>query len=67
LAFDLFPIKEILKNTGPVFLPDYNLDITSDNLYENIQNEVQNNSFLQTHQKASFLNRPFSKSFGCGS
>lgn len=55
LAIDLFPIKEILKNTGPVFLPDYNLDITSDNLYENIQNEVQNNSFLQTHQKASFL------------
>lgn len=55
VAVDLFPIKEILKSTGPVFLSDYNLNITSDNLYEETQSEVQNNFFPGTHQKASFL------------
>ena len=55
VAIDLFPIKEILKHTGPVFLSDYNMDITSDNLYEKTQNEVDNNFFPGTHKKASFL------------
>ena len=55
MAIDLFPIKEILRVTGPIFLSDYNLDITSDNLYEKTQNEVQDNFFPGTHKKASFL------------
>ena len=55
MAVDLSPIKEILKITGPIFLSDYNMDITSDNLYEKTQNEVQNNFFPGTHQKASFI------------
>jgi len=55
VAVDLFPIKEILKSTGPVFLSDYNLNITSDNLYEETQAEVQSDFFPGTHQKASFL------------
>jgi hypothetical protein len=54
-AVDLFPIKEILKYTGPIFLPDYNLDITSDNLYEKTESEAQDNSFAGSRQKASFL------------
>jgi hypothetical protein len=54
-AIDLAPVKEILKYTGPVFLSDYNLDITSDNLYEETQAEVQDNFFPGTHKKASFL------------
>jgi hypothetical protein len=54
-AIDLFPIKEILKYTGPIFLPDYNLDITSDNLYEKTESEAQDNSFPGSRQKASFL------------
>jgi hypothetical protein len=55
VAVDLFPIKDILKYTGPIFLSDYNLDITSDNLYEKTQGEVDNNFFPGTHNKASFL------------
>jgi hypothetical protein len=55
VAVDLFPIKEILKYTGPVFLPDFNLDISSANLYEQTQEEVQSGFFPGTHKKASFL------------
>lgn len=55
LATDLQPIKDILKYTGPIFLPDFNMDITSDNLYEKTQAEVQDNFFPGTHKKASFL------------
>ncbi|MCX6703937.1 MAG: DUF4012 domain-containing protein, partial [Candidatus Woesebacteria bacterium] len=55
IAVDLFPIKEILKYTGPVFLSDYGLDITSENLYEKTQAEVESNFFPGTHKKASFL------------
>ncbi len=55
VAVDLFPIKEMLKNTGPIFLSDYNLDITSDNLYEKTQSEVDSSFFPGTHNKASFL------------
>jgi len=55
VAIDLFPIKETLKSTGPIFLSDYNMDITADNLYEKTQSEVENNFFPGTHKKASFL------------
>ena len=55
VAIDLFPIKEILKSTGPIFLSDYNMSINSDNLYEKTQSEVDNNFFPGTHNKASFL------------
>ncbi|HTK03723.1 MAG TPA: DUF4012 domain-containing protein [Alphaproteobacteria bacterium] len=55
IAIDLSPIKDILKYTGPIFLPDFNLDITDTNLYEKTQSEVQDNFFPGTHKKASFL------------
>jgi hypothetical protein len=55
IAIDLFPIKEILKSTGQIFLSDYNMGITSENLYEKTQSEVENNFFPGTHKKASFL------------
>lgn len=55
VAIDLSPVKEILKYTGPVYLPDYNIDITSENIYEKTQSEVQENFFPGTHKKASFL------------
>ncbi len=54
-AIDLQPIKDILRYTGPIFLPDFNMDITSDNLYVKTQAEVQDNFFPGTHKKASFL------------
>ncbi|HKB88134.1 MAG TPA: DUF4012 domain-containing protein [Patescibacteria group bacterium] len=55
IAIDLSPIKTILNYTGPIFLPDYNLTITPDNLYEKTQEEAQANSFPGSRQKASFL------------
>lgn len=55
IAIDLTPIKNILELTGPIFLSDYNLEISSQNLYEKVQSEVQNNFFPGTHKKASFL------------
>lgn len=54
-GIDLSPIKNALKYTGPVFLPDFNMDITSENLYQKTQAEVQENFFPGTHKKASFL------------
>lgn len=55
IAIDLQPIRDILKYTGPIFLPDFNLSISSDNLYQKTQDEVQDNFFPGTHKKASFL------------
>jgi hypothetical protein len=55
IAIDLQPIKNILSYTGPIFLPDYNLTISSDNLYEKTQEEAQANSFPGSRQKESFL------------
>ena len=55
IAVDLEPIKDILTYTGPIFLPDYNLTITADNLYEKTQEEAQADSFAGSRQKASFL------------
>ena len=55
VSIDLGLVRDILKYTGPVFLPDYNLDISDKNLYEKTQEEVQNNFFPGTHKKASFL------------
>lgn len=55
IAIDLQPIKNVLEYTGPIFLPDYNLTISSDNLYEKTQAEAQDNSFPGSRQKASFL------------
>lgn len=55
VGIDLDPIKKILSYTGPVFLSDFNMDITSENLYEKTQAEVQGNFFPGTRKKASFL------------
>lgn len=55
IAIDLAPIKDMLDVTGPVFLSDYNMDISSSNLYEKTQEEVENNFFAGSRKKASFL------------
>ena len=55
IAIDLQPIKDILKSTGPVFLPDFNMSIDTNNLYEKTQSESQDSFFPGTHKKASFL------------
>jgi hypothetical protein len=55
VTVDLTPIKNILNYTGPIFLPDYNLTITADNLYEKTQEEAHANFFPGSRKKASFL------------
>ena len=55
LAVDLNIASEMLRVTGPVFLADYNLNITSDNLYQETQAEAQNEFFPGSRKKASFL------------
>lgn len=54
-GIDLNIVKDALKLTGPIFLPDYNLNITSDNLYEKTQAEAEEQFFPGSHQKASFI------------
>lgn len=55
IAVDLYPIEDFLKVSGPISLPDYGTQITSENFYEKVQSEVQDNFFPGTHKKASFL------------
>jgi len=55
ISLDLNPVKDFLKVSGPINLPDYSMTITSENLYEEVQSEVEDNFFPGTHNKASFL------------
>ena len=55
VSVDLTPIKNILTFTGPIFLPDFDLTVDSNNLYEKTQEETQANFFPGSRQKASFL------------
>lgn len=55
ISIDLSPIKNFLQVSGPIYLSDYDLDITANNLYERVQSEVQEDFFAGTHKKASFL------------
>jgi hypothetical protein len=55
ISLDLNPVKDFLEVSGPIYLSDFNLDLTQNNLYEKVQSEVQDNFFPGTHKKASFL------------
>ena len=55
VGIDLEVAKRILKITGPMFLADYNLDVTDSNLYEKTQAEAQADFFPGSTRKASFL------------
>ena len=55
ISVDLNPVKDFLAVNGPISLQDYSLNISSENLYEKVQSEVQDNFFPGTHKKASFL------------
>lgn len=54
-AIDLSPVKDALLSMGPMYLADYDMDITSENLYEKTQEEVHEDFFPGTQKKASFL------------
>lgn len=55
ISVDLRPIQDILRFTGPIFLPDYNMSVSADNIYQKTQEEVEQDFFPGTHKKASFL------------
>ncbi|HLD92550.1 MAG TPA: DUF4012 domain-containing protein [Patescibacteria group bacterium] len=55
ISIDLYLIKSLLKITGPINLVDFNKTITSDNLYDTTQSEVENEFFAGSIKKASFL------------
>lgn len=55
IAIDLSPVKDTLSVIGPIYLTDYDMDITADNLYEKTQAEVHKNFFPGSLKKASFL------------
>jgi hypothetical protein len=55
IAVDLNLIKDILMETGPIYLDDYQMEISKDNLYEKTQGQVEENFFPGSSKKASFL------------
>lgn len=55
IAIDLYFIQSLLKITGPITLNDYNKVITSENLYQTTQSEVESEFFAGSIKKASFL------------
>ena len=55
IAVDLELVKNILKETGPVYLADFSQEINSSNLYERTQYEVESEFFPGSHKKATFL------------
>ena len=55
IAIDLNFVRKMLEITGPINLKDFNKTITSDNLYEATQNEVESDFFPGSIKKVSFL------------
>jgi len=55
IAIDLYFIKDMLKVTGPIKLPDYNNLISSENVYEITQSEVEDDFFAGSRKKSNFL------------
>ncbi len=55
IAINLSIIKDLLKIVGPLKLPDYPYEITSDNLYQIAQNEAEKDFFPGSTQKKDFL------------
>lgn len=55
IGVDLESVKKLLEVVGTIRLPDYNMDITSENLYEKTQSEIEREFFPGSTKKASFL------------
>lgn len=55
IAVDLSFVKNILKSTGSIRLPDYNETITQDNLFEKTDEHAEKNFFPGSTQKKDFL------------
>ncbi|MFC1711125.1 DUF4012 domain-containing protein [Patescibacteria group bacterium] len=55
IALNMLFIKDLLQIVEPIILPDYNYKVTSENLYQIAQNEVEKDFFPGSLQKTSFL------------
>ena len=55
IGVDLYFVKRLLDVTGPINLPEFNKQITKDNLYDEIQSEVEDSFFPGSIKKASIL------------
>jgi len=55
IAVDLNLIKGILDVIGPIYLPSFDKEINSSNLYDVTQFEVENDFFPGSRKKANFL------------
>lgn len=55
IAIDLIFVKNLLEVTGPINLPDFSLTIDSNNLYQIVQSEVEDEFFPGSIKKASIL------------
>lgn len=55
IALNLLVIKDLLKIAEPLIVPDYDYQITADNLYQIAQNEAERDFFPGSSQKKDFL------------
>lgn len=55
IALDLNVVKDLLKQIGPIYLTDYQTQVTDANFYEKTQTEVENDFFAGSTRKASFI------------
>jgi len=59
IGVDISFVKNLLKETGPIFVSDYNETVTSDNLYMLTQTHAEKNFFPGSTQKKDFLRSLF--------
>jgi len=55
IAINLPAVKELLNATGPIDLPDYNEEVTADNLFERAEYRSEIDFFPGSTQKKDFL------------
>ena len=55
IAVNLPAVKELLQATGPINLPDYNEEVTADNLFERAEYRSEIDFFPGSSQKKDFL------------
>lgn len=55
IAINFLLVKDLLRIVEPINIPDYDYEITADNLYQITQNESERNFFPGSTQKKDFL------------
>lgn len=61
IAIDLKVLKEIMKVTGPITLPSYNVTVDKDTVSQFIQSTIKDNFFPGSTQKRDILNSLFAQ------